>query len=423
MPVLIESILPGSLADNAGIMSGDTLVSINGMPIRDFLDLEYYASDYQLHVRIKTADGKTRSQTIVRDSMLPLGIEPKTLPQRQCCNKCIFCFIDQMPPGMRPSLYIKDDDYLYSRLYGNYITLTNLSQKDLDRIIDQHISPLFISAHTTDSILRRKMMRHKQDYDLLQTLEYLAENGISYHVQIVCVPGYNDGKALQKSIMDLLSPDLATLSIGIVPVGLTRYRDGLPQLENFTRDRASNLLDCVQDVASKAQSNIVYAADEFYVQACREVPSADYYNGYPQIENGIGMLRLTMDNFSHAKAAFRKTLRGRGGQFLLLSSTAAGSYMDRIALSLSCGRGRMPVRSQVICNHFFGPLISVSGLLTFADIIQQAEPRTNEAVIIPANIFNTDQLTLDGYDPQQLKKALGRDILVVDSFFTDWYWV
>lgn len=423
MPLAIDSVQPGSLAFHAGIEAGDVITSINGMPIRDFLDLDFYASDLLLVFRIRDANGKLRTVNIIRDTMQSLGITPKQHVQRQCCNNCVFCFIDQMPPGMRPSLYIKDDDYLYSQHFGNYITLTNLGKPDLDRIIEQRITPLFISAHTTDPALRRRMMRHKRDFNLLKVLSFLAQKRISYHLQIVCVPGFNDGNALRKTIRDLLSPKLTTLSIGIVPVGLTRFRDGLPALQPFSPASAANLLDLVTDEAQKHKAYIVYAADEFYVLAGRDVPSAEYYMEYPQLENGIGMLRLTMEYFSCQKADLRRTMREKGGRFLILTSKAASRQMEEIAASLSRGRGGMPTRAQAVDNRFFGPLITVSGLLTYADITSQARPAEDESVLIPRNVFNTDMVTLDGYSPQHLKQELGRDILVVDSFFEYWYWI
>jgi putative radical SAM enzyme (TIGR03279 family) len=423
MSLIIDKIVPNSLADSSGFKPGESIVSINGMPVRDFLDLEYYASDYELLFKIKTEDGRTKTRLIKRDSNLPLGIEPIAHKQRNCCNNCVFCFIDQMPKGLRPSLYVKDDDYLFSRVFGNYITLTNLSRRDLERIAEQHISPIYISVHTTDNDLRRKMMRYERDFDISDTLKWLKIHGISYHVQIVCVPGFNDGDELVSSVRDLLSSKLSTLSVGIVPVGLTRCRDGLPSLRPFTKAAAVNLLTDMEKLGRDLKASIIYCADEFYVLAERDVPGADHYKGYPQLENGIGMLRLAMDTYSKMKPRFRKALRDHGGQYLLLCSDAAEGCIGTITKGLNHGRGRSSVRMQAIHNVFFGPLISVSGLLTYADIIQQAKPNRGEAVIIPDNMFNTDGLTLDGYSVEDLKRDLGRELLVVDSFFAGWHWV
>ncbi|MFO8144201.1 MAG: PDZ domain-containing protein, partial [Candidatus Syntrophosphaera sp.] len=233
MPLKIIGVRSQSPAGRAGIKTGDTILSINSMPVNDFFDLQYYSNDYRLDFEILDPAGKQRGLTLLRQAGKPLGIEPESYKLHHCQNNCIFCFIDQMPPGMRKSLYLKDDDYLYSHVFGNYITLNNLTQVDFDRITAQHVSPLYISVHTTDSALRRKMMRHKGDFDILASLRHLAENGISYHLQIVCVPGYNCGKQLEKTLTDLLDSSLSTLSIGVVPVGLTKFRNGLTPLEPF----------------------------------------------------------------------------------------------------------------------------------------------------------------------------------------------
>ncbi|MGC9361629.1 MAG: PDZ domain-containing protein, partial [Candidatus Syntrophosphaera sp.] len=246
MPLKIVSVQARSPAAKAGIKKGDTILGINSMPVNDFFDLQYYSNDYQLSFELLDPEGNLRIATLHRQPGRSLGIEPESHTLSRCQNNCVFCFIDQMPPGLRKSLYVKDDDYLYSYVFGNYITLNNLEQADFERIIAQRISPLYISVHTTDNALRRKMMRHKAEFDILASLRLLAENGISYHLQIVCVPGYNCGRQLQKTLADLLDGSLSTLSIGVVPVGLTKFRDALVPLEPFDARLAGETLSIIE---------------------------------------------------------------------------------------------------------------------------------------------------------------------------------
>ncbi|HQQ68509.1 MAG TPA: DUF512 domain-containing protein, partial [Candidatus Cloacimonadota bacterium] len=270
MSLVIASVAGNSLAADAGIKSGEELVRINGLEVRDFLDLEYLSSDYHLRLRVKNALGKLRTVHIFRETARPLGIEPVAYRHRNCRNHCIFCFIDQMPKKLRGTLYNKDDDFLFSFVFGNYITLTNLSDADYKRIFSQHISPLYISLHSTDPELRQRMMRSHSPIHPLKQLRLLARHDIEYHLQIVCVPGYNDGEALKQSITDILESDLPALSIGIVPVGLTRYREGLCHLEPFDKGKAIECLDLIDELRNKYHSDILYPADELFVLAERD---------------------------------------------------------------------------------------------------------------------------------------------------------
>lgn len=423
MPVKIAHIQSRSLAAKAGIKAGEMISSINGMRIRDFYDLELYASDYELQIELLDFAGNTRQVTIHRTTAKPLGIEPEPYQHRNCCNNCVFCFIDQMPPGMRETLYNKDDDYLYSQIFGNYITLTNLSSADIDRIIRQHIGPLYISVHSTDDALRRQMMRFRQDFQVLPLLRRFAEAGLSYHVQIVCVPGYNDKAALQSSILDLLDEELATLSIGVVPVGLTRFRKQLTELQPFDRDSATEVLDDLSSLRAQTGTDIIYAADEFFVLAERDVPAARYYNDYPQLENGIGMIRLMLTNFRRKKRAFLKELHKHRERYLLVCSTSALPSITSMVADLNAMVGAELVRVQSARNDFFGEHISVSGLLTYCDLKDQIKMHPEEALILPANILNDDLLSLDGVTADALKEAFGGKVLMVDPVFTGWFWL
>ena len=421
MPLKIIEVQPRSLAAKAGIKADETLLSINSMQVNDFFDLEYFSNDYQLDLELLNPAGEPRNLTILRQTNKPLGIEPEAYKHRVCQNNCVFCFIDQMPSKMRPTLYKKDDDFLYSYVFGNYITLNNLSRDDIRRIIEQRITPLYISVHSTDNALRRTMMRYKADFEVMNTLRELSRHGISYHLQIVCVPGFNCGEQLRTSLESLVDETLSTLSIGVVPVGLTDHRESLAPLEPFDAKLALETIAIIDQV--REIHPIVYAADEFYVQAVIPIPEEGYYNDFPQVENGIGMLRLTLLLFQKRKRAFLKELDKAESSFLLLTSRSAYGTMQDIAAQLNSRLSKSQVRVQQIQNNFFGKNISVSGLLTASDILQQVNAAPGESLIVPSNIFNHEGITLDDLSQVDLRAGLQRPLLVVDPFFEDWDWI
>ena len=420
MAILIDSVLPGSLAASKGVKRGEKLLRVNGLEVRDFLDLEFYSSDYHFTLELQDSNGTIRTLDICRDDNRPLGIEQQPYYVRSCANACIFCFIDQMPPMMRSSLYEKDDDYIFSFVFGNYITLTNLQESDLQRIIKQRITPLYISLHTTNNELRQKMMRSAKPVNVQSVLTRLSKAGISFHVQIVCVPGYNDGEELRKTLSELLAADWNCLSIGIVPVGLTKYRSGLCALRSFDQAAATGLLALVEQIRQSFDSRIVYPADEFYVLAGLEIPDDDFYQDYPQLENGIGMLRLSYQNFKQKKRALLKELRKRKADYLWVCSSSAQSMMYRITDELNQRLEEQKVRLQTVSNDFFGPQISVSGLLTYSDLKSQLNPFPGEVIVLPSVIFNHEGDTLDGASQLTLKQTWENPILLINQFFEDW---
>lgn len=410
---------PEGLAARYGISGGDAILKINGYTIRDSFDLGYYSSEYQLNISLQTQDGQQRKVRILRDSMLFLGIEPEPEPIHRCQNKCVFCFVDQMPPGLRSTLYIKDDDYLMSWQHGNYISLTNLGEAEFQRIINQHISPLYISVHTTNKALRQKMMRYTKDFDILRALKRLSRNGISFHTQIVCVPGFNDKLELERSILDLTRPELNTLSIGVVPVGLTRFRTSLPELQPFDSHSASLVLSLIDNLRRETASDIIYAADEFFVLADKAIPGRAYYQDYPQAENGIGLLSLLRAGFSAHKEEVIMSLDSKGADYLLLHSQAAAKEMRKIATQISSRLTQATFSAKAVRNDFFGPYVTVSGLLTASDILAQHDSRPGQTLILPQNMFNLDGYTLDGLDRETLAQKLGRKLLLSHPFFEE----
>lgn len=398
----------------------DKIVSVNGVQIRDFLDLQFYVNDYQLDFILEDPSGKERELTIYRELARPLGIIPEDYRHRNCQNNCIFCFIDQMPSGMRSSLYAKDDDYLLSFVYGNYITLTNLKEGDLTRILDQHISPLYVSLHSSNMDTRQELMRSAHPINVMATLAELSESGIEFHIQIVCVPGFNDGPELKRSVSDLMDERLNILSIGVVPVGLTKYRDGLCQLNSFDQNRAIQVLDILDELRTTHKSQIIYPADELFVLAQRPVPEVEYYQDFPQLENGIGMLSLSYANFRKRKRAILKELRQSGGDFMILCSTSAQTLIAQIVKELNLRLKGQQITMQVIRNDFFGAQVTVAGLITFSDIAGQYAPQKPVTVILPDVIFNHEGLTLDGKSRDDLSKHLDTPIILMDQLWEAW---
>lgn len=420
MAVLISSVLPRSTASKYGIKAGESVVSINGNEVRDFLDLQFYSGDLRLQMEIRDNSGKSRILEIERENAKPLGIDPVSYQCRECQNKCVFCFIDQMPKRMRDSLYLKDDDYIFSFVFGNYISLTNLSEADIKRIIDQRISPLYISVHSTDPALRKLMMGYKRELDVMRILRRFSEAGIDMHLQIVSVPLWNDGAELRRSLNDLCAPGLNVLSIGIVPVGLTKFRKNLPILQAYNKRLASDTLELISEF--HGLHHYVFAADEFFVLADVEIPPSAYYQDYPQLENGIGMLRMLKDNYQSKKRSFLKELRKKGGNFIMPCSGSAFASIREIALNLNKNLEQQTVRVLPIRNNFFGTKVTVAGLLTFRDIISQVDLGADETVILPSSIFNYSGRTLDGFGINDFKLLWNKDILIVDQYFEDWDW-
>ncbi|MDD4224380.1 MAG: DUF512 domain-containing protein [Candidatus Cloacimonetes bacterium] len=421
MPLKVIKVQPRSPAAKAGIRGGDTILSINAMPINDFFDLEYYANDYQLEIELLDAAGSARNVTVLRQFNKALGIEPAPHKVATCANNCVFCFIDQLPPGLRPTLYQKDDDYLFSYVFGNYVTLNNLRSQQLKRIADQHISPLYVSVHSTDARLRARMMRYERDFDVLTTLRALTEQGISFHLQIVCVPEFNCGERLRETLSDLLDGSVKVLSIGIVPVGLTGFRDRLTPLKPFTPELAAQTISIIEEFRQLNPG--VQAADELFVMAGQPIPEADYYGDFPQLENGIGMLRLSNMNFTRRSKALARELEKAKMPFLMLTSRLAAPSIQELAGELDSRLERSSVRVQAIDNRWLGGHVCVSGLLSASDILGQHGAEENEGLIVPSNVFNHDGLTLDDLSQIDLRDRAGRPLLVVDQYFEDWEWI
>ncbi|MCK4312320.1 MAG: DUF512 domain-containing protein [Candidatus Cloacimonetes bacterium] len=416
MPLKIASVNKDGLAVKYGLRVGDTIISINNQSVEDFLDLQFHSAEEVLSINFKDNSGDLKQAEIHQNWETPLGIEPVVHKCRTCTNDCIFCFVDQIPTGLRKTLYIKDDDYRLSFTFGNYITLTNLSPKDYDRIIHQKLSPLYISVHTTNPLLHKRMFRYKQNFNIMEKLKFLSDNRIELHTQIVIVPGWNDGNELESSLKDLISPDLNILSIGIVPVGITKYRKSLTKISKVSSELAEQLLEISQKYPR------TYCSDEIYLLADRELPNQVFYNYYPQLENGIGMLRLFSANWKKNKEKFISEIKKNDKKLVFVTGKLAFNFISEIASEMN---QVYPDKIRVfpVINKFFGKTVTVTGLLTASDILHQLSVEKNETVVISSNVFNDDGYTLDNVHKKKLKYKLKTNLLIVDEEFFNWEFV
>lgn len=414
MAVTIKSVQGGSLADKKRISAGDCLISVNGNAVRDVLDYRFYLNDKKLRLVFKSADGKSKVVTIVKDEFEDIGLEFETYlmdKQQHCKNKCIFCFIDQLPKGLRESLYFKDDDSRLSFLFGNYITLTNMSDDDIDRIIRMHISPVNISVHTMNPDLRVKMMLNPHAGESLRYVDKLAQGGILLNTQLVLCPNINDGKELEFSLQKLGELYPQVQSIAAVPVGLSDHREGLYPLEAYTAETAGAVIDVIDrfnaDFEKKHGEIIAYAADEFYIKAGRRIPDAEYYNDFPQLENGVGMWALLESEFTQAleecgiKEKHRRVTVVTGQAAYPLIKSLAEKAMNKI-------KG-LDVNVIEAKNKLLGKMITVSGLLCGKDIADALEGiELGEELLIPPNCLRSEgDMFLDDMTVTELSEKLG----------------
>lgn len=404
----------GSLAARYGIRAGDRIRSINGEPLIDAIDYQALTAVRHVCLVVERPDGSSREVDIIKPAHAPLGMQFEdslVCDPRSCANNCVFCFIDQMPPNMRKSLYVKDDDWRLSLMMGNFVTLTNVGEREFERIIKRRVSPLYVSVHSTDPELRSRLMRQKRAAGLMPRLERLKTEGLHFHAQVVLCPGLNDGAALEQTLNDLLAFHPSALSVALVPVGLTKYREGLTDIQPYTADQARELLAiCAKYQAialEKTGRRFVYPADELICLAGAELPSAESYDGYPQIENGVGLIRQFEDQL--VRAADSEAV-----------ATAVGDY-PRIALA--CGtsiahimRGWVqrfaprPDRVYVhpIRNDFFGHTVTVSGLIVGLDLVQQMQGVQADLLLLPDSMLNADRtLFLDDLPYKDLSDILG----------------
>ena len=418
----IASVEPGSIAEELGLEPGDAIEEINGNEIEDIFDYQYYVEEEYLDVLVLTKDGEECMLEIEKDEDEDLGImfESSLMDEyHSCCNKCMFCFIDQMPPGMRDTLYFKDDDSRLSFLQGNYITLTNMRDKDIERVIKYHLSPINISVHTTNPELRCRMLHNRFAGTLLEKIGRFHEAGIRMNSQVVLCKGLNDGKELDRTISDLgrFLPYMESLSV--VPVGLTKYRDGLAPLELFSKEDAEKVLEQIhkwQDYFRKNHGmTFVHASDEWFILAEQEFPDEAYYEGYGQLENGVGMMRLLLEEVKERL----EELSGDDRKRHVAIATAKLAYptIKKLAADVKKKFPNITIEVYCIINEFFGEHITVSGLLTGQDIIAQLKGKMlGEELLLPCNVLKADEdIFLDDISLKELSDSLQVPVNIIQS--------
>ena len=424
-PHIVESVDPGSIAEEMEIEKGDILLEINGNKIGDIFDYQYYTQDEYIEVLIRKPSGEEWLLEIEKDFDADLGItfENGLMDSyRSCHNKCIFCFIDQMPKGMRDTLYFKDDDSRLSFLQGNYVTLTNMSDEDVDRIIKYNLSPINVSFQTTNPELRCKMLNNRFAGQALEKAWKMAEAGVIMNGQIVLCKGVNDGDELEHSIRDLSKylPNLE--SVSVVPVGLSKYRDGLYPLEPFTKDDAKKVLDTIHKWQDKIYpeygTHFIHASDEWYILAEEELPEEDRYDGYLQLENGVGMIRLLLNEVDEAMEEDRKKGRtSKSCEVSIATGKLVYPFIRKMSDKIMEQYPNIKINVFSIINNFFGEMITVSGLLTGQDIKTQLTGKyLGDKLLLPYNVLKSgDTVFLDDMNVTQLENALQVPIDIVKS--------
>ena len=403
------------------VESGDTVIAINGNQILDVLDYKFFAYDKSLKVRLRRPDGSEYELDVKKNEGGDLGLNFESYlmdKPRSCSNACVFCFIDQLPRGMRKTMYFKDDDARLSFLLGNYITLTNLSPREIDRIIALHISPINVSVQTTNPELRCKMLRNKRAGESIDVMRRFAKAGIVMNCQIVCCPGLNDGEELLRSMQDLEQMHPAVHSVSIVPVGLTKFREKLYPLTPFTPEHAAETIDLVESFGDKCVhrhgTRIFFCGDEMYIKAGRDLPDEDFYEEYTQLENGVGMIRLLDTEF---RSALKLSDEPDYTDFSIATGTSAAPYFEQF---IAMAREKYPgIKGRVyaIENDFFGHSINVTGLITGGDLIRQLKDKPlGERLFISQNMLRRQEMDfLDDVLLEDAVEALGVPIYPIES--------
>ncbi len=419
---IIKNIESGSIAEELGIEPGDELLMINNCEIEDVFDYHYHVNDEELVLLIQKPDGEEWELEIEKDYEEDLGIvfEQGLMDEyRSCRNKCIFCFIDQMPKGMRDTLYFKDDDSRLSFLQGNYVTLTNMSDHDIERIINYHLEPINISFQTMNPELRCKMLNNRFAGDALKKVDKLYEGGIHMNGQIVLCKGINDGEELERSIHDLAKYIPLLESVSVVPVGLSKYREGLYPLEPFTKEDAIQVIETIEKWQKIFYENygmhFIHAGDEWYIKAEREMPEEDSYDGYLQLENGVGMIRLLQNEFAEALVELDGDDRKR--EVSIATGYAAFDYLKELIEKLQKKYPNITVHLYKIRNDFFGDMITVAGLITGTDLIAQLkEKKLGERLLLPCCMLRDgEEVFLDDTSISDVNKALQVEVDIVKS--------
>ena len=421
MSVRIYAVSPGSPAEKSGISADDRIESINGEPVTDEIDYQSLSAAEKLDILI-LHDGQTRNITVRKKEWEPLGLcldETEAMKPRHCRNRCLFCFVDQLPQGMRETLYVKDDDWRLSLMMGNYVTLTNVSEQEFERILRRRASPLYISVHATDPLVRCEILRNKNAGTLMSRLARLKANGLEFHCQVVLCPQVNDGAILERTVMDLASLWPASRSLAIVPVGLTKHRDGLASLKGFDAESARKLLDTVhawqQRFLRTLGTRFVFPSDEFYCICGEPIPENSEYEDYPQIENGVGMLRLLEQECEEASEFLfsdGKPASPRPGTVLIPTGVSAQPFIEKIVNRYK--PDGTEVRVIPVINRFFGETITVTGLIVGRDLIEALKGIPSDSILLCDTMLRdqTDRF-LDDTTIEEVSRELNRPVRIV----------
>lgn len=426
MKNVITSVMPDSIAEEVGIEVNDILLSVNGEKIVDIIDYRFLTNDEEIVLEIQKPNGEVWDYEIEKDYGEELGLEfggGIMDKAKRCSNKCMFCFIDQNPKGMRESLYFKDDDSRLSFLQGNFVTLTNMKEEDIERIIRYRISPINISVHTTNPELRVKMLSNRFAGAVYDRMKRLAEAGIEMHCQVVLIPEINNGEELKRTITELYELYPSVVNVAVVPIGVTKYREGLVQVKTFTQETARKELEMVMKFQERFMEEIndpfVRFSDEFYLVSGIDVPEESFYNGYEQIEDGIGMIRCFREAINYTVQDLNKDIKGT---FSVATGKLAFNEVSAGMKKLMEVNPNIKIDTYEIINNFFGETITVAGLLTGTDIIEQLKNKINsDYLIMPNNMFRkgyelgpAEYIMLDDTRIEDIEESLGVKVLVCD---------
>ena len=426
MAIRVIKVNPSSPAEKAGIHPDDMIISINGEKVIDEIDFQSLIYHSHLEIVLRSCHGNVRQVSVAKSDWEPLGVqldETFSMKPRQCLNHCVFCFIDQMPEGMRNSLYVKDDDWRLSLMMGNFVTLSNINHDEFIRILRRKASPLYISVQATDSEVRKRMLRNPNAGNIMERLTAFKNHGIQFHCQVVLCPGINDGSVLKKTIEDLYSLWPSALSLAIVPVGITRYRDGLCPVSPVTPSMAEELIIMIESYQKQFCNQIgtrfVFLSDEFYCLCNHDLPQEEIYESYPQIENGVGLLRQFEEECKTAWAEYREILNTESLnrdtiRLIIPTGVSAFPHIDRIVHQFSPEW----VQAEVIpvINRFFGESITVTGLIVGHDLIESLKGKVFDRVLISESMLreNSDCF-LDDLQLDQVQHEIGKPIIVVKN--------
>lgn len=415
--IAIESVEPGSLADEVGIEAGDRLLAINGHRIRDIIDYGFYSADDELLLEITKRDGEIWEIELEREEGAPLGIRFAAPKPVRCSNACVFCFVDQLPKGLRRPLYVKDEDYRLSFLYGNFITLSSLGKAQLRRIKEQRLSPLYISVHCTDPVMRGELLGNRNCRPILEILSELASAGITMHTQVVLCPGKNDGRYLEQTVRDLAALYPSVASLAVVPLGLTRHRESLPELQPVTSEYAAEFVAAWEPLARELEERLgapfLFLADEFYIKAEAKFPPLDTYGDLPQLENGVGMVPLFL---ADAAEVLVRAKALHPAKVTVVTGESPYRYLADFLSELSAGTG-VDVHAEAIRNPLFGHGVTVTGLVPGRAVLESLEGRdVGELLAVPDVMLREgDGVFIDDVTIEELQRVLATEVAVFDS--------